>query len=286
MRRAIAIQQELTRIRTVEDLTEVFESIASLHIAKIRNRVVASKAFFAELWPVYRSLRVDPKERLARTKRPKKGRSVLVAVTAEGRLGGEMTEGIINELVATYKTPAKTDIIAIGSLGTHLLHQHGITPTATFALPTSDISFDVGDIIGMLDDYDQIKVFYQTYESLRKQKVAHIDLVSAVRDLGEDVGEEGETVSSRDYIFEPSINEIADYMESVMMGVALTQIIMESKLAGYASRFNTMSRAKRRAKELVTDFGLQYHRARRAETDERLKEVTKVLRSSEYSRTH
>ncbi|MGH7196849.1 MAG: F0F1 ATP synthase subunit gamma [Candidatus Saccharimonadales bacterium] len=278
MRRAISIQQELNQIHTIEDLTEVFESIASLHIAKVRNRVVASKAFFAELWPVYRSLRVDPKERLARNKRPKKGRNVLVAVTAEGKLGGETTEGIISELVAAYRTPDKTDVIAVGSLGTRLLHQHGITPTTTFSLPTSDISFDVGDMIRVLDDYDQIKVFYQTYESLRQQKVAHIDLVSAVCGLGEDVGEEGETVSSRDYIFEPGINEIADYMESVMMGVALTQIVMESKLAGYANRFNAMSRAKRRAKDLVTSFGLQYHRAKRAEGDERLKEITKVIR--------
>ena len=66
MKRAIVIQQDLTQIHTVEDLTTVFESIASVKIAKIRNRVVASKEFFAELWQTYRSLRVDQKEQQSR----------------------------------------------------------------------------------------------------------------------------------------------------------------------------------------------------------------------------
>jgi F0F1-type ATP synthase gamma subunit len=63
-----------------------------------------------------------------------------------------------------------------------------------------------------------------------------------------------------------------------MMGVALIQVIMESKLAQYAARFNAMNSAKHRATDLVTDFNLQYHRAKRAEGDERLKEIIKIVR--------
>lgn len=278
MRRAIAIQSELAQIHTIEDLTEVFESIASMHIAKIRNRVVASKDFFGELWNTYRGLRVDPKDRLRRA-HAKNGRNVFVAITAEGKLGGDVDEQIINAMLAARTNPDNTDIIVVGTRGARHLKAAGVTIHGLFTLPATDVSFDVTDIIQTLNDYQQISVFYQTYESLRLQKVARIELISAVRALGEDVGEDTETVSSRDYIFEPSLNEIADYMESVMMGVALIQIIMESKLSQYASRFNAMSAAKKRAGELTADYRLQFYRAKRSEGDERLKEIIKVVKA-------
>lgn len=278
MRRAITIQSELNQIRTIEDLTEVFESVASMHIARIRNRVVASQQFFSELWPTYRSLRIDPKERVATTRKIRKGSMAFVAITSEGKLGSAVDEQIIDALLASVPNGKKPDIIVVGTHGFTRLEQHGVHVTKAFALPASDINFGVGEIIEVLQPYDQISVFYQTYESLRTQKIERIELLNAVRELGEGMSEEGETVSSRDYIFEPGISEIATYMESVMMGVALIQVIMESKLAGYAARFNNMSRAKQRAKDLKSEMQLDYYRTKRNERDERLQEIMKVVR--------
>ena len=281
MRRAIHIANDLSQIHTVEDLTEVFESIASIRIARIRNRVVDSKAFFAELWHTYSGLRIDPSQRMkAGRDRTQKGKNVFVVVTSEGSLNGEIDEEIVNTMLADYSkvAPGTTDVVVLGSHGQTQLRQRTIPIAKAFAMPVSDFNFSVSDIISALSQYDHISIFYQTYESLRVQKVARIELLTAVKNLGEDVESGDEVMSSRDYIFEPGIDEIADYLESVMMGVALIQVIMESKLAQYAARFNAMNSAKHRASELVTDYNLQYHRAKRAESDERLKEIIKVVR--------
>jgi F0F1-type ATP synthase gamma subunit len=110
------------------------------------------------------------------------------------------------------------------------------------------------------------------------QKPARIELISAIRELGETVADEpGEVMSSRDYIFEPGIDRIAEYMESTMLGIALTQIIMDAKLSQYAARYNAMTRAKRRAVDIVRDEKRLYFRAKRSESDERLKEMTKAV---------
>lgn len=279
MRRAITIAADLSQVHTVEDLAEVFESIASMRISKIHNRVVASKAFFAELWQTYSGLRIDPSQRMNRT-RSQQGRDVFVAVTSEGSLSGAIDEEIVTTMMDAYSKASlnKTDIIVLGSHGQAQLRQRTIPIAKAFNMPSSDESFSVSDIIDTLTQYDRISVFYQTYESLRVQKVSRIELLAAVKNLGEDVEGDVEVVSSRDYIFEPGIDEIADYLESVMMGVALIQVIMESKLAQYAARFNAMNTAKHRASELVTEYNLQYHRAKRAEGDERLKEIVKIVR--------
>lgn len=280
MRRAIAIAAELDQIHTVEDLTGVFESIASIKIAKIRNRVVASKDYFAELWQTYRGLRVDPKEQLARVTKNHNDRNVLVAVTTEGKLSGEIGNQVIDDVATAFAGAENMDVIVLGAHGAEQLEQRGIKITKMFHLPESDTQFNVAEMISTLEVYNQISVFYQTYESLRVQKVARIELVSAVRELSSEVesDEEVEILSSHDYIFEPGITEIADYLESLMMGVALTQVLMESKLAQYASRFNAMNAAKHRAKEMGNDYSLMYHRAKRAEGDERLKEIMKIAK--------
>lgn len=280
MRRAITIQKDLQETRTLEDLTEVFESIASLRISKIRNRVVASKDFFSELWQTYRALRIDPKDRLKRGHQAEgqEVRDVFVAVTAEGKLSGFVDEQIVEMLLDAHSKTQNTDIMVIGSHGLSQLQRRGAKVVQSFPMPASDVAFNVSNIIDRLNTYRHISVFYQTYESLRVQKIAHIELISAVRDLSEEVEAGTETLSSREYIFEPDVHEIAEYMESVMMGVALIQVIMESKLAQYANRFNTMSRAKHRAGELTQDYRRQYLRSKRAESDDRLKEVITAAR--------
>lgn len=286
MRRALSVQKELNQIRTVEDLTSVFEGIASLKISKIRNRVVTSKDFFAQLWLTYLGLRLDPKDRLARIQQSETAKDVFLAVTAEGKLSGELDEQVVESMLQQYTSPEKADIIIMGTHGLTQLQQRNIGVTHGFHLPTSDVNFNVGNIIEVLNNYNKISVFYQTYESLRVQKVAHIELISAVRELSEDIGEDVEVVSSRDYIFEPSIAEIAEYLEKLMMGVALIQVIMESKLAQYASRFNAMNAGKHRANELAGDSKREYYRSKRAESDERLKEIMKVVKSREHRRTN
>ncbi|HSE29217.1 MAG TPA: F0F1 ATP synthase subunit gamma [Candidatus Saccharimonadales bacterium] len=276
MRRSINIKQDLETVRTIEDLTEVFESIASLHISKIRDRVVASKDFFAELWQTYSALRIDPKKRLARAHTKKD--SVFVAVASQSKLSGQINEQVINELTNNlYKRP-NTDVILIGMQPNQALHNAKANVVGAFALPKGDFNFNINDILETLNNYDKISVFYQTYESLRVQKISHIDLVSTVRLLGEDVTEGNETLSSEEYIFEPNVKEIADYMESIMLGVALIQIIMESKLSQYAARFNSMSAAKKRAGELTKQYKSEFYRSKRGESDERLKEMLKVAK--------
>lgn len=280
MRRAIAIHEELGQIQTVEGLAGVFESIASLKIAKVRNRVITSKDFFAELWQTYSELRIDPKERLSHQNRKAGHKTIFVAVTAESKLGGDIDEQVVQAVVHASQETPDAEIVAIGEHGATQLEQAGLKALRVFHLPEGDGQFSVAEIIDAVKEYGQISVFYQTYVSLRIQKVARIELVSAVQELSNEIDETtitGEIMSSRDYIFEPDINEIVDYLESLMLGVAMTQVIMESKLAQYASRFNAMHAAKKRAGDLEKEFDRLYHHAKRGEGDERTKEIMAVM---------
>jgi F0F1-type ATP synthase gamma subunit len=65
-----------------------------------------------------------------------------------------------------------------------------------------------------------------------------------------------------------------------MMKIALSQLILQSKLAQYASRFRAMSASHQRADESKSDLRLEYNRARRNVKDERLKEIINGIKKS------
>lgn len=276
MKRALALQSDLEQIQTIQDLTAVFEAIASIHIAQIKDKVVSSTAFFNELWSMYTQLRVGDKEYSRKTKPEITNRQAVVAVTSEGGLIGDIDEKIITAML-DFEGIKESDVYVIGAHGATLMHQKGVTPLKVFGLPDVEKEVSVTPITDVLNKYSKATVYYQTYVSLLKQDVARIGLFSAVSALGH-ASKGGEVISSQDYIFEPSLSEIIEYMESVMVEIALGQVMLESKLAQYASRFNAMSAAKTKAKELGDDLDLQVHRAKRAQGDERTKEILSAMK--------
>lgn len=270
MSRASDIEKEALEIGTVHDLTGVFESLASTQVAKVKNKVALSKEFFQLLWHRYSSIRFDPKSRITTRERGGNGKKVFVVISAEAGLSGDIDQRLVGTVQKDYD-PATTDIIVLGSHGATQLTQAGMSYVRFFKVPESDQYIDVSPVIEAVLPYDQIVVYYEEYVSLGEQTIRSIDLISSMRVMSDEVDDD--SMTAEDTIFEPSLDEIADEMEVTMMRLALSQTILESSLAQAASRFNAMAVAKKRASELIDDYMLAFHRAKRADSDRRLREV-------------
>lgn len=270
MRRPNVIEKEAASIETLRDLTNVFESLASTQVAKVKSKVELSKRFFQLLWQHYSAIRIDPKKRITSRTGNSNGRKVMVLISAEGGLSGDLDQRMIENMQADY-SPVDTDIIVLGSHGANQLTQRGIPYIRFFQVPETDRYIDVTPIIEAVLPYARISVYYEEYLSLGQQEVRKIDLISRLQTLSE--GAEGYVITDRDTIFEPSLDMIADQMEIMMMSLALSQTIIESGLAQAASRFNAMTVAEDRAGDLLNEYKMEFHRAKRAENDRRLREV-------------
>jgi len=128
-------------------------------------------------------------------------------------------------------------------------------------------------LIQEVQQYRSSMVYYQTYVSLMVQDVKRIELAKAVVEKGQRTQAKEDLITEETYIFEPSAFAVVDHLESSMLQIALSQVIFESKLAQYASRFRAMSQANSRADESLGDLRLLLNRASRAAKDERLKEI-------------
>lgn len=276
MRRASSIEKEASQITTVRDLTSVFESLASTQVAKVKNKVALSEEFFKLLWNRYSTIRIDPSERITNrdieNENPKK---VFVLISAEAGLSGDIDQHLMETMQQDYDSET-TDIVVLGSHGANQLNQRGISYVHYFKVPESDRYIDVSPVIDAVLPYAKTIVYYEEYISLGVQEIKSIDLISSMKSMSENTDDD--IMTSDNTIFEPSLNEIADQMEITMMKLALSQTILESSLAQAASRFNAMAVAKKRAGELINDYMLQFHRAKRYESDSRMREIMVSLK--------
>lgn len=275
------IAKEETAMATLVELTSAFEGIASMRIAQIKNQVLQSTKFFDELWAIYSQLRVDSLFNFGRSKTegtviPKE---LYIIITAEGGFSGDIDQKLVHLMLETYDAE-KNDIIVIGHHGAMQLAQRGVTYKKYFKLPNKDQNINVTPIIREVEQYASTKMFYQEYVSLMVQDVKRIELSRAVREKGS-VSERPEDVISEDtYIFEPSTYAVAAHLERSMMQIAVSQLILNSKLAQYASRFRAMTGSHQRADESRADLHMEFNRARRAIKDARLKEIINGMKKA------
>ncbi len=281
MKRPQEILKDVGGMSTLTDLTSVFEGIASMRIAQIKNQVLESQNFFDRLWQMYSQLNVGSYFSFGRHIDGQEiiDKELFIVITAEGGFSGDIDQKLINWMLESYDKD-KNEILVIGHHGALQLSQREISFKKYYKLPAKDQNINVTPIIQEVQKYKSTWVYYQSYVSLMVQDVKKISLSKAVEEQGKEVKKSAEAINESSYIFEPSSFAVVDHLERSMMTIMLSQVILESKLAQYASRFQAMTASHERASETLGDLKISYNRARRAIKDERLKEIINGMRKA------
>lgn len=274
MRRPLEIKAEEQSMRTIVSLTSAFESLSSMKITQTKSRVLISNEFFAEVWNIYKQIRMDVMFNFGREVDEKPiDKELMILITAPGGLTGDIDQRLIKKFREHYD-PQKNDIIVIGHHGAVQLDQLKIHYNLYFDLPKKDY-INVEPLMKEIKKYRKSRVFYQNYISLSQQEIKELDLGEVVSTMGKiaDLDTvDDEKITERTYIFEPSAYAVAAHLETSILRLTLAQFIYDSRLAQLASRFRAMTAAKERSVETAKDLHTQFSRAKRAMVDVRLKE--------------
>lgn len=284
MRQLSEIASARDNAAILAELTSSFENIASTRIAQVKDQVQRSGRFFDDLWRMYSQLRVDKSFNYGRTQGGVKTspKELMILITSEGSFSGDIDHQLVATALANYNQ-SSNDIIVIGYHGIAQLHQHRVQAVLNFKLPTSDKNINVSPLVAAVQQYASTVVYYETYISLMQQDVKTITLGEAISLRGANVQKGEEIISEHTYIFEPSNRAVIEHLERAMIGIALSEVILESKLAQYASRFRANRAAHEKANESLGNLTLLYARGKRQLKDERLKEIMNGLRHERHS---
>lgn len=277
MKRPLDIKAEEQSMHIISGLTSAFESLSSMKIVMTKRDVLQSNIFFDEVWNIYKNIRVSGMFQYGRkADQVSIDKELYILITASAGLSGDIDQRLIHLMSKEYD-PAKHDIVVIGQHGAQQLKQLGIVYKKFFNLPKKD-AINVEPLIRIIENYRETRVFYQSYSSLMVQDVKSLRLSEIIETKGSKVDASENMITEDTYIFEPNALVVVAHMETSMMRLALVQMIYDSRLAQYASRFKAMSVAHTRASDAAFDLHMQYNRARRDIVDQRLKEMRAGLK--------
>jgi F-type H+-transporting ATPase subunit gamma len=240
-----------------------------------------SQEYFGDLWRIYSQLRVDEFFHFGRGDKDVEAieKELMILITSEGSFSGDIDQRLVSEAIKHYD-PAKNAVLIIGHHGAVQLAQKGIAYVRSFKTPEKDMNINTAPIVAEVQKYRSTVIYYEQYKSLTSQSIQNMRLSKAVMEMGQAVAPGQEVIDESTYIFEPDAYAVVDHLERSMMEITISEVILESKLAQYASRFRAMSAAKERATDTLGDVSLMYNRSKRHEKDERLKEVVNGLRKA------
>lgn len=247
----------IAEIATVQDmhmLAQAYEEISVIRMQGIRGLVLKTRTFLSELSDVFyqvkasyrnqilRLMQQHKKKNITRISTMKKnGKSVLVFLSTNKRLYGDITYRVFSEFLKEAKT-RDSDLVIIGSFGRNLFDQFGVLrPYRYFELPDTHISFDdLKPLISYIVEYEHVSVFYGKFTNIISQSPTYSDI------SGEQPFEaEGQQVPVK-YLFEPSLETILNFFETQIFTSLFQQTVHESELSYYASRIRAMEESLER----------------------------------------
>lgn len=251
------IFEELEALNSLKDLAESYEEIAVVRMQKIRDSVLKTRDFLADISDVFVDLKSsynrEVKDLMERIKKgdhgllptlQKNNKTLLVYLSSNGGLYGAVTQKtyklFMRELSKTEND--KTDIVVIGNAGRTMFEGSGANrPFEYFEIP--DTSVDVSHIKLLMKkflQYEKVNVFYGKFGNVVRQSPIETSI------SGEDIFEtETLTQIPREdrFIFEPTLQKIFHFFETQIMANLFSQTLLENQLARHASRVNAMEEA-------------------------------------------
>ncbi|HEX7042321.1 MAG TPA: F0F1 ATP synthase subunit gamma [Patescibacteria group bacterium] len=253
------VQEDLEALNSLKDLAESYEEIAVIRMQNIRDSVLKTRDFLAELSDIFVDLKSsyerEVKDLLSRIKRGEKtilhglqknGKKLMVYLSSNGRLYGSVTQKTFKLFIEELKHPdnSTSDIVVIGNAGREMFEGSETgknKPYEYFEIP--DTSVDVTHIKKLMQkflQYEKVYVYYGKFGNVVKQS----PIASSI--TGEDIFEtEIVTPTPREdrFIFEPTLEKIFHFFETQIMANLFSQTLLENQLARHASRVNAMEEA-------------------------------------------
>lgn len=251
------ILEELEALRSLRDLAQSYEEIAALRMQRIKESVLKTRDYLADLSDVFVDLKAsylrEVTDLLARKKKGDKSllsilqkpeKSLIVYLSSNGKLYGSVTQKTFRLLLQDLKKPEikEADLLIIGSAGKEMFENSGTQKQYEyFEIPDANIQIEsIKQLMKKFLQYEKVTVYYGKFGNVVNQN----PIASSI--TGEDIFEtEILTQTPREdrFIFEPTLEKIFHFFETQIMANLFSQTLLENQLARHASRVNAMEEA-------------------------------------------
>jgi len=283
------IKEQMIVVGSVGEFTNALQQIATIHMVKLRDRVLASRPFVqlanemlmelsgirngmtsADLLAIeQKGKRVKKGEKVAMPN-PAKGAEAVIVISSNQGLIGPYNQEIIKKLRPLMEQKPNADYYVIGKKGQEFFKGKRVTVKSyPYQVPEDFTIETLHGLISLFDYYSQMTLLYSRYLNSAKREVVTVSIVSPHEDeliLSERKG-------SGAYTFEPDIDQLIDGVSQKLRGALFQQQLFDARLAQNSSQMIGMKSASDNAVGLLADLRQEYNKARRKMIDKKIGEV-------------
>lgn len=290
MKKVKQIEQQLNDVGMLKELTSTFQSIAGQNLANTRSKVLSARAFLDEAQKVYSEARdiFIAEHKLAEKKleyheqltiRQNNGKHLTVIIGPNTKLYGSLPDQLINTVVEDIRKEPR-DVLILGKVvEEHFARLKPPIPYTSISIEDEEITTEqVAKILRHVSGYKRVTAFYNHFRTILTSDVLEAALnltAEKAKETAEALQEEppkglAKFIKKDDALFEPSLEEVLNFYETVILKTLLRQKVRESLLSRYAARMVAMDIATENAKTESKKLQQELRRAKRIKANQRM----------------
>ena len=246
MRRAKLLKNEFLDLSDFYSMIAAYEEISALRMRKVKKSILERRefmqglneafAYIAYAYKIYRDmLKGKAKNNILNTN----GKTVSVLLSSNTGLYGDVIRSSFNLFESDIKKE-KTDLVLVGRMGKKYFDETGNKQSYKyFDLSDSGIEEEsVKEILDYVVDYTNVIVYHGVFKSILSQEPIKTMVTGELMKIEQSLG----TYDTR-FLFEPSIEKVAEHFEKQIASLIFEQTIFESSLSKFASRMISLDKA-------------------------------------------
>lgn len=274
------IRNRITSVQSTMQITSAMKMVSAAKLKKAQDAITAMRPYAEKLTELLQSVSatLDGDAGGEYTSQREINKVLLVAITSNRGLCGAFNTNVIKQakLVADSYPGKQVDIFAIGKKGNDVLRKTTLVienKSEVFDQLTFDNVAKIADLLTekfIAGEYDKIEIVYNQFKNAATQIVQTEQFLPLAPVHPET---SGKPVSTGDYIFEPSKEEIVLTLIPKSLKTQLYKAIRDSFASEHGARMTAMHKATDNATELRNQLKLTYNKARQAAITNEILEI-------------
>ena len=271
------IRNRITSVSSTMQITSAMKMVSAAKLKKAQDAITAMRPYAEKLTELLQNLSATLDGDIGGefTKQREIKKVLVVAITSNRGLCGAFNSNVIKEVKnrTDFYAGKQVDVFAIGKKGNDVLAKT-LSVVENKSSIFDDLTFDnVAQIAQTLTnkfisgEYDRIEVIYNQFKNAATQ-IVQTEQFLPLAPIKSD-----KPVSTGDYIFEPSKEEIVLTLIPKTLKTQLYKGIRDSFASEHGARMTAMHKATDNATELRDQLKLTYNKARQAAITNEILEI-------------
>jgi len=271
------IKRRIRSVTSTQQITKAMKMVAAAKLRRTQEAVIATRPFTSKLNEVLSRIVASAKDNLehplleVRTVK-KVG---FVVVSADRGLSGGYNANIIKQALQSFNEHKDVEygIVTIGNKANSFLKKRDYPIEEEFAsvsdVPTLEEAINITNKVKdfyLNGVYDEVYMVYTKFITAMQHKPQTIKLLPIEPPQGVQLDE-------RDYIFEPTPQEVMGRLLPMYLQNQVLGMLMEAKASEHGATMTAMDSASNNASEMIADLTLWYNRARQAAITNEISEI-------------